>query len=144
MPVSRQPKGTLAAWMMPLLAYCAAVAGVAGTLAELLPRYRGWIGAGMAGLIALTIFLMALRYATAGFAVGKKCVVLANGYFRRCLSYVSYEKIQHVQLEQNFIAKRMGIQKGSLYLLASADSRVQGIPYFPKKEVDIIKSNMVS
>ena len=56
--------------MMPLLAYCAAVAGVAGTLAELLPRYRGWIGAAMAGLIALAIFLMALRYATAGFAVG--------------------------------------------------------------------------
>ena len=143
-PVSRQPKGTLAAWMMPLLAYCAAVAGVAGTLAELLPRYRGGIGAAMAGLIALAIFLMALRYATAGFAVGKECVILANGYFRRCLSYVSYEKIQHVQLEQNFIAKRMGIQKGSLYLLASADSRVQGIPYFPKKEVDIIKSNMIS
>ena len=40
-PVSRQPKETLAAWLMPLLAYCAAMAGVAGTLAELLPRYRG-------------------------------------------------------------------------------------------------------
>lgn len=143
-PVSRQPKGVLAAWLLPLMAYLIVVAGISGTLAEFLPRFRGWIWSGTAVLTLLVLLSMALRYITAGFAAGKECVVLVNGYFRRSFSYVFYRKIQHIQLEQNFIAKRMGIQKGSLYLLASADKRVQGIPYFLKKEVDIITANMVS
>ena len=143
-PVSRQPKGVLAAWLLPLMAYLIVVAGISGTLAEFLPRFRGWIWSGTAVLTLLVLLSMALRYITAGFAAGKECVVLVNGYFRRSFSFVFYRKIQHIQLEQNFIAKRMGIQKGSLYLLASADKRVQGIPYFLKKEVDIITANMVS
>ena len=62
---------------------------------------------------------------------------------RRSVICVSYDKIQHINTKQNFIAQKTGIQKGNLHLLASALNMTQSVPYFREEELDVIKSRML-
>lgn len=66
-----------------------------------------------------------------------------NGFLRKRYCFVSYKKIQYIELKQNIFAKCMKIQKGEIYLLASAKNRVQNLPYFSEEDGEIIKEKIL-
>lgn len=139
----RQPAGTWLAWLWPFLWYALVIGGavVAGIVS--LPKYQTWI-------LWMGIFcsmwgvaLVLLRFLTAGCRMAEGHMILVNGYFTKTFCYISYRNIQHVELQQNFLAKLVKIQKGSAYLLASTANRAQGIPYFPEQEGEEVKKRIL-
>lgn len=143
LPISKQPRETWIAWLVPYIAYFITLGAVGYVATDIFTEYTKWILLGMTAVTALVILMSVLRYFTAGCTVADNYIVLANGYFGRRLSYISYDKIQHVQLQQNVLAKICRIQKGNIFLLASLVNRVHGIPYFKEQEVEKLGKGIV-
>lgn len=142
-PVSRQPRRVWAVWMMPALLFTASVCAAVWLLPLFLPVQRLWLLPGAAGAVFLTALLLILRYFTAGSAFQKDCVILANGYFGRRLTIAPYRHIQHIRLEQSVLAKRGHIQKGIIYLLASAGNQTQNLPYFHEENTAFLRESLL-
>ena len=68
-----------------------------------------------------------------------KYIIISKGYLEKKIIYIPYEKIQFLELKQNIIAKKLKIQKGNIYLLASSTNRIQKIPYFEENKTNFIK-----
>lgn len=135
-PVSKQLKKTWIAWLVPYTAYFMALVVGWFVAAEFFAEYLKWILSAMEVVTAFVVLMSVLKFFTAGCTVSDKCIILANGYFQRRISYISYDKIQYVRLNQNPLAKICGIQKGDIFLLASLANRVHRIPYLKEKEVE--------
>lgn len=142
--VARQPGSVWAASLPVLLFWFLLLGTGAGCTMWFFPEYGIWVMAGVAGTVLLTALLLILWYMTAGCEVSEDGIAISGGYIGRRLTFVPYGRVQYVELAQNFIAKRAGIQKGRIYLLAGAAHKVQGLPYFYEKYVDMIKMNMLS
>lgn len=142
-PVKCQPASVWLAWLpgICILGGVLAAGILAGT--ELLPEYSSQIQWGAAAIAVFFLILLAARYATAGTRLEKEHLVLANGYFKKRVAYIRCSRIQYVQLEQNFAAKLLRIQKGTVYLLASTANKVQGIPYFREQESEGLKEKLL-
>lgn len=141
-PVSKQPKVVWAVWLPSAVIYILSIMVVLVAGISIFPQYTGWIWGGAIVLVILYVIMKAGNYFTAGSSVNQEHLLLANGYFGRSVVCIKYSKIQYIKVEQNFIAKRFGIQKGNIYLLASAINRVQTIPYFPEKEIEELKAGI--
>ena len=96
-----------------------------------------------AGITLLSLLTVICRFLTAGVSVEEEYLKLAHGYMRRSILCVSYDKIQHISVKQNVIAKKAEIQKGSVFLLASALNKTQSVPYFREGELSAVKDKMV-
>lgn len=142
-PVERQPAAVWLAWLpgICMLGLFLAAGAIAGK--ELAPEYTRQMLYGAAGIFVFAAVLLACRYATAGTRLEEHHLVLANGYFKKHVAYIRCSKIQHVQMQQNFIAKWLKIQKGTVYLLASAANKVQGMPYFQELEAEVLKERIL-
>ena len=141
-PVSKQPKAVWAVWLPSSIMYIAVIAILLVFGISVAPQYALWIWLGAAALIVLFVIMKTGNYCTAGSAVRQEHLLLVNGYFGRSVVCIKYSKIQYIKIEQNFIAKRLGIQKGNIYLLASALNRVHAIPYFTEKDTEELKIRM--
>lgn len=139
-PVKCQPASV---WLPGICMLGLFLAGtiLAGT--ELLPEYSSQIRWGAAAAALFLLILLAARYTTAGIRLEKEHLVLASGYFKKRVAYIRCSRIQYVQLEQNFAAKLLKIQKGTVYLLASTANKVQGIPYFREQESELLKEKLL-
>ncbi|MBS7007992.1 PH domain-containing protein [Anaerostipes sp.] len=141
--VQRQPKSVWAAWLIPVTGVITMIsAGLLGIL-EFWPGFLLRTSASAAGIAVLCLAGVICRYLTAGVSVEDRYLKVAAGYVRRSILCVSYDKIQHLEVKQNFIAQKAGIQKGTIYLLASALNVTQSVPYFKERELLKIKKRML-
>ena len=68
-------------------------------------------------------------YLTAGCTVGEDVLKVTTGCIGRQSLFVRYDKIQILTGKQNFLAKRFGVQKGLVHILAGMKNRVHNLPY---------------
>lgn len=139
----KQPIGVWIAWLWPLFLY-ALFTGIATAIGILyFPQYEKWI---LGGVFTFSVWMFALlvfRYLTVGSMIGEEYLILVNGYFAKTFFYISYRNMQHIELQQNFLARFARVQKGEIHLLASSANRVQGIPYFQEKDGELIREKML-
>lgn len=143
MEYHRQPIRTWIAWLWPIAMYVVCVGMGTMTAMSYFSEYEGWVAAG-AGLFSVwCLVLLVLYYITAGSALGESYIMSVNGFLRKRYCFVSYKKIQYIELKQNIFAKCMKIQKGETHILASAKNRVQNLPYFSEEDGEIIKEKIL-
>lgn len=149
--VKRQPGTAWAAWAFPFTVYVLAVvlAAAAGSVmtdgvasSDRFPVLAGiWGGAAL--LIISVIAGMILEYRTAGMSAGENMLKLRRGYFGTHSTAVNYSNIQYAEFSQSFLAKRCGIRKGQIHLLAAAGKASYDIPYFGDGLEENIKAGML-
>lgn len=149
--VKRQPGTTWAAWAFPFTVYVLAVllAAAVGTVLTdgMAPSgvrlALAGIWGGAALLIVAVIAGMILEYRTAGISAGENVLKLCRGYFGTHYIVVKYSNIQYADFSQSFLAKRWGIRKGQIHLLAAAGKSSYEIPYFADGLEENIKAGML-
>lgn len=149
--VKRQPGTAWAAWAFPFTVYVLAVllAAAAGTVLTDGMASSGvrLVLAGIWGGAALLILTVAagmlLEYRTAGISAGDTILKLRRGYFGTHYIAVKYSNIQYADFSQSFLAKRCGIRKGQIHLLAAAGKSSYDIPYFADGLEENIKAGML-
>ena len=68
---------------------------------------------------------------------------VVDGAFGKRSLLVRYEKIQYLTARQNVIAKKFGLQRGEIHLLASMKNQIHNIPYFKEEKIEKIKSDLL-
>lgn len=149
--MKKQPGKTWAVWAFPLVVFTAVTAAAAAAGAALtggiepsgrFPVLAGiWGGAG--ALVLLVMAGMLLSYRTASAGAGEEELRLCRGYFGRHYTIVKYSKIQYVDFSRSFLAKKCGIRKGEIHLLAAAGKASYTIPYFEDNLEEKIKRGML-
>lgn len=135
----RQPKSVWLVWIWPAFVYLLIAGTVLGAIAEFAPK--ALLVASIV-IAVLSVWILAVRlvaYLTEGTGFGEEVLLSVTGSFARQFVFMKYDKIQYVQLKQNFIARRFGIQKGVGFLLASMQNQAQEIPYFIQDKVKNLK-----
>lgn len=134
----RQPKCVWVVWMLPTVIYLLFAGALIGMIAKLLPELLGGV---IGGIVGLSICLVAIRfvsYLTVGSKIEHQFLKVVSGRIARKSVLIKLDKIQFVTLKQNFLAKRFGIQKGTIHLLAALKYQLHTLPYF-KGEGHIFK-----
>lgn len=144
METSRQPKAVWAAWILPFSIFAVFTAAVCVTCISYKPSYALWILSGETGILVLTLLCMILRYRTAGVGMDEAFLKICRGYMGRRYILIPYGRIQYLETSQNFVARRCGIEKGEVNLLASAGEASQALPYFYAEYTGQIKEKMVA
>lgn len=78
-----------------------------------------------------------------GISLGSRYMTTVYGRFAKTYKWIAYDKIQYVQLQQNIWTKKMGIVKGSVFVLASLKNRVQNLPYFSSEKAEVLKERIL-
>ena len=141
--VKRQPKQIWIVWLWAVLIYILIMGGILFAVAEFLPEFLGIVCSGSIVLSAVLLAVKWMSYKTKGTEFGEEVLLAVTGSFSRKYVYIKYRNIQYVILKQNFLAKRFGIQKGIVMLLASATNQAQEIPYFSEKEIENMKEQLL-
>lgn len=139
----RQPKGIWIVWLWSVLIYILVMGGILFGVAELAPQIFGIVCSGIAGLSVAMLAVKWMSYKTKGTGFGEEVLLSVTGSLSREYVYMKYANIQYIILKQNFLAKRLGIQKGVVMLLASATNQAQEIPYFSEKEIEYMKEQLL-
>lgn len=149
--VKKQPGTAWVAWAFPFILYVLAVlvAAAAGVVmtdgiasSDRLPVQAGiWGGAAL--LVVSVLTAMILGYRTAGVSAGKMTLKLRRGYFGTHDTVVKYSDIQYADFSQSFLARRCGIRKGQIHLLAATGKSTYDIPYFADGLEENIKAGML-
>ena len=133
-----QGKGVFAVWAANGLMWLAILIPILAVAAEILDT-----GVVMVIVVALVLmlYIVILRYTsyvTDKIFLGDKFMQISQGHFARYHLFVKYEKIQYLTLKQCIVAKKYGIQKGQLYLLASAKNKVHNLPYMRQETMETL------
>lgn len=83
----------------------------------------------MAAVFGCMLIGKAGNYLTAGCTAGADVLKVTTGCFGRQSLFMKYDKIQILTGKQNFLAKRLGVQKGLVHILAGMKNRVHNLPY---------------
>ena len=67
---------------------------------------------------------------------------VTTGCFGRQSLFMKYDKIQILIGKQNFLAKRLGVQKGLVHILAGMKNRVHNLPYMEEATFDQIRKRL--
>lgn len=97
---------------------------------------------GAIGVSAFVLLISIMGYITDGIQVKEKFVGIVRGCFGRQFVFLKYSKIQYVQINQNFITRRLGICQGMLTLLASQFYKVQKLPYMKEEKINQISKGL--
>ncbi len=137
--INKQPKRVWFIWIINIVIYF--VLTIVGYLLtkSYFTEYKTYILLGIIIIGILIIVLKILKYNTEGSIIENKYLIISKGYLEKKIIYIPYEKIQFLELKQNIIAKKLKIQKGNIYLLASSTNRIQKIPYFEENKTNFIK-----
>jgi uncharacterized membrane protein YdbT with pleckstrin-like domain len=139
----RQPKQIWIVWLWSIFIYILIMGGILLAVVEFLPEFLGIV---CSIVVVLSVALFAVKwmsYQTKGTGFGESVLLAVTGSFSRKHVYMKYVNIQYVTLKQNFLAKRFGIQKGIVMLLASAANQAQEMPYFSEHEIENIKGRLL-
>lgn len=148
--LQKQPAAVWFVWAPKFAAYAVLAAGAAGVFQVLnagVQRYvwltaAAWGGASV--FVLCTAICMVMNRKTSGIALGENTLLVCRGYFGRKYTVVQYSNIQYVKIFQNIIAKKAGVKKGEIRLLASALNASRTLPYFRDGLEEQLKRNMLS
>ena len=132
----KHAKGVVAVWMANGIMWLGIIAPVAAIAAEILEVGIAMVIVVLAVLMLYIVILRASSYITDSVAVGDKFLQIMQGHFSRYLLFVKYEKIQFLSLKQCIVAKRFGIEKGQIHLLASSKNQIHNLPYMKEENVE--------
>lgn len=125
----RQPRGVFAVWVANGTVWVGSAVLVATIAAE-------YMNAGISMVIAVAVvislyiaLLRRLGYITASISIGERLLCISQGSFAKYILFVKYDKIQFLTMKQCIVAKKYGIQKGQIHLLAPAENQVHNLPY---------------
>ena len=137
--LKRQPKSIWVVWVWSVLIYILIMCGIWFGVAEFSPELLGIVGSVISVLTVAILVVKWMSYQTKGVGFGKDVLLSVTGSLARKYVYMKYSNIQYIILKQNFLAKRFGIQKGVVMLLASSANQAQEIPYFCESEIENVK-----
>ena len=132
----KQSKGVFAVWTANGIMWLAILLPVIAIAAEIMDTGIGMV---IAVTIVLLIYLFVLRatsFVTNSVTVGENLLQISQGHFARYRLFVKYDKIQYLSMKQCIVAKKYGIEKGEIYLLASAKNKVHNLPYMKKETIE--------
>lgn len=141
--VKPMPASCWAARTPAALLYCVVVVCAAWAAAGYVPKYSPAVWAGAALLVVFACIGMFLSFLTCGTGIGTEFLVVTNGYFGCTTLAVRYRNIQYAEIRQNFIARRFGIRKGNIHLLASSANVEHHVPYFKAEMEEKFARNML-
>lgn len=139
----RQPKSIWFVWIWSIFIYLIVVAVGMCAVIEFVPEMRIFA---MIGVVVVSIILILWKwgtYLTKGSHFEGTHLMLVTGCVGKQIVFVKYDKIQYVTVKQSFLAKRCGIVKGEIHLLASLANQTHSIPYFKKQQVEVLKENIL-
>lgn len=141
--VKRQTNGAWLAWLPGWMLYLLFITLGCVCFKEwsACPTYVIYIM--FAGLSALSCLWLLLKYMASGFVMDETFVKVASGYFGRRFIIVKYQNIQYITYSQNFLAKLMHIQKGSLYILAASLHTHHALPYMTNAQAEKLREHFV-
>lgn len=141
--VKRQPGKAWLAWTLPFGIYTVCMAAACVWGGRYFPQYARWICIGAAVCVLFGLAIQAFYFMASGIVMEDKFVKSAVGYLGRSAVVVSCDKIQYVEISQNFIARACGIQKGVMHLLAPTLDNTKVLPYFREGLEERIKVKML-
>ncbi len=95
------------------------------------PEFILWISFGLfAGIMAWSLIIIRLSFSKRGYLIREKDIAYQRGLIRYKLTSIPFNRIQHVELIQTFIAKRMNLATIKVYTAGSSsdDLEIPGLP----------------
>lgn len=130
----RQPKCVWIVWLLPATIYLLVMAIILMVVVEFLPELLGGAIGGVVGVSLCILVMQIASYVTVGSKMQDDFLKVVSGRVGRKIVFIKSDKIQFVTLKQNFIAKKFGIQKGTIHLLAAVKNQLHDLPYFDDGE----------
>lgn len=98
---------------------------------EGIPGYIQWLsGSLIAAFLIVSLIITRLAFPKRGFLIRERDIAYQRGLIRYKLTSIPFNRIQHVELIQTFIAKRMGLATIKVYTAGSSsdDLVIPGLP----------------
>jgi len=95
------------------------------------PGWVGWTSGGVfIGIIIYSLIISRLSFFKRGYLIRERDIAYQRGLIRYRLTSIPFNRIQHVELIQSLIAKRMGLARIKVYTAGSAadDLEIPGLP----------------
>ena len=129
----KQPKAVLTVWIANGTMWIGIILPLAAIAAELLNTGVGLVFVVMIVLLLYIALLRITSFMTDSLVIGEELLQVSQGHFSRYLLFVRYEKIQFLTIKQCIIAKKFGIEKGQIHLLAAMKNRIHNLPYMQEE-----------
>lgn len=101
---------------------------IAGMINEIFSKREQFaMGIILLVILAIITLISLLTYCTVGLYQSQEKIVLARGTFARRIMSISYDKVQYITKNQGPVARKLGLCRGSLSLLAGALNQIQAI-----------------
>lgn len=142
MKEERQPKSIWFVWLWSIFVYLLVMAVGIGLVAEFLPEALLFAVLGVALLSALLVLGKWGTYLTKGSQLEGDFLMLVSGCLGKESVFVKYDKIQHVTMKQSFLAKKCGVIKGYIFLLASTANQAHRMPYFKEDKLERLREKL--
>ncbi len=137
--IKRQPAAVWKAWLVAEVIVLLIFAAGYFAVLELASEAAPYVGIGLLILLLLGLLWKIFQFKTQGTCFEKEIFGISLGAFGREKIFVKYDKIQYVSVKQNFIAKKCGVAKMEIHLLASMVNQTHYVPYFKEERADEIK-----
>ncbi len=108
--------------------------------------WRDYVIIPLIGFAALGVWLLIVKiavYFTRSTSFGEKMLSVSEGAFSKKRLFVEYGKVQYIVSKQGLIARRCGIARGELHLLASAVNQTWIIPYTKEDNINWIRDRLL-
>jgi membrane protein YdbS with pleckstrin-like domain len=96
-----------------------------------IPGFILWISAGLfVGIMVYSLVITRLSFSKRGYLIRERDIAYQRGLIRYKLTSIPFNRIQHVELIQSLIAKRMGLATIKVYTAGSSsdDLEIPGLP----------------
>lgn len=91
------------------------------------------------GNLILVVFLLVfyiMKYKTAGIFLDDDFVSIVSGKFSKSINIIKYKKIQYIKILQGPISKTLGLQHGTIHILAGLLDNDRKIDYYNESIFD--------
>lgn len=98
-----------------------------------------------AGLLVIggALLQLVLQYMTKGLEVHDGVLRITDGVFQKKIVLALYAKIQRLERIQGPVSAKLGLEKGTVYVLASMINRAHAIGFFPSQQFNQISCHMI-
>ena len=138
----RQPKSVFAVWAANGLMWILGIMAIAMIAAEFMKTGVTMV---VVVTVVIALYIVLLRgsaYITDYVVIGEKLLKISQGHFSKYLLFVKYEKIQFLTMKQCVVAKKFGIEKGEIHLLASMKNQIHNLPYMKEEKMKKLCRNI--
>ena len=138
----RQPKSVFAVWAANGLMWILGIVVIAMIAAEFMKTGVTMV---VVVTVVIALYIVLLRgsaYITDYVVIGEKLLKISQGHFSKYILFVKYEKIQFLTMKQCVVAKKFGIEKGEIHLLASMKNQIHNLPYMKEEKMKKLCRNI--